>query len=36
MLSLLEEKGIGWQEVLCVGDDLPDVPSCGKWESWCR
>ena len=21
-----EEKGIGWQEVLYVGDDLPDVP----------
>lgn len=26
MLSLLEEKSIGWKEVLYVGDDLPDVP----------
>lgn len=26
MLALLEEKGIGWREVLYVGDDLPDVP----------
>jgi 3-deoxy-D-manno-octulosonate 8-phosphate phosphatase (KDO 8-P phosphatase) len=26
MLALLEEKGIGWGEVLYVGDDLPDVP----------
>ena len=30
MLSLLEEKGIGWQEVLYVGDDLPDVPVMRK------
>jgi len=26
MLALLQEKGLGWHEVLYVGDDLPDVP----------
>ena len=26
MLALLQEKGIGWHEVLYMGDDLPDVP----------
>ena len=26
MLALLQEKGVGWHEVLYMGDDLPDVP----------